>query len=216
MTVVLLLLKIVAGILLGLILLHSILRLVRRFFKFPAPAIAGRILAGPWRLRMYPAGTLIERSGIREGMHVLELGCGSGAYTLSVVRAVGENGKVEALDIQEDMLAQLKRKLNSPENRDIGNIQLHQHSAYDLPFEDGALDLVYTIAVLQEIPDKHRALEEVRRVLRPGGVLAVTELFQDPDYPLMSTTIRDGTSAGFSVQAKEGNFWYYTVRFEKT
>jgi SAM-dependent methyltransferase len=216
MAVVLLLLKVVAGGLLGLVLLHSILRLVRRFVKFPAPAIAGRILAGPWRLRMYPAETLIERSGIREGMRVLELGCGSGAYTLSVARAVGDNGKVEALDIQEDMLTQLKQKLSRIENRDIDNIQIHQHSAYDLPFEDGVMDLVYTIAVLQEIPDKHKALREVWRVLKPGGILAVTELFQDPDYPLMSTTIRDGTSAGFSAQANEGSFWYYTVRFEKT
>jgi len=52
-------------------------------------------------------------------------------------------------------------------------------------------------------------------VLKPGGILAVTELFQDPDYPLVSTTIRDGTNAGLRLQATEGNFWYYTVRFEK-
>jgi ubiquinone/menaquinone biosynthesis C-methylase UbiE len=132
-----------------------------------------------------------------------------------VARAVGKRGKVEALDIQKEMLAQLEQKLSQPENRDIGNVCTHLGSAYELPFDDGALDLVYTIAVLQEIPDKQKALEEVRRVLKPGGILAATELFQDPDYPLMSTTIRDGATAGLHLQATEGNFWYYTVRFEK-
>ncbi len=210
------LLKIIAGILLTLIVLHSLMRLVRRYVKFPAPAYAGRLLGGAWRLRLYPAATLIQRSGIKEEMHVLELGCGSGAYTPSVARAVGARGKVAALDIQPDMIAQLERKLSRPENSDIDNIKTYIHSAYDLPFEDGTFDLVYTIAVLQEIPDKPRALNEVRRVLKPGGVLAVTELFQDPDYPLRSTTIKDGTSAGFEVQASLGNFWYYTIRFVKT
>jgi ubiquinone/menaquinone biosynthesis C-methylase UbiE len=184
------LVKIVAWVLLGLLVLHTLARLIRRFVKFPAPAIAVRLLASPWRLKLYPAATLIERSGIREGMHVLELGCGSGAYTPSVARAVGAQGIVAALDIQADMIAQLEAKLRQPENSDIENIETHVHSAYDLPFEDGTFDLVYTIAVLQEIPDKARALMEVHRVLKTGGILAVTELFQDPD-------------------------WYYTIRFVK-
>jgi SAM-dependent methyltransferase len=209
------LVKIVAWVLLGLLVLHTLARLIRRFVKFPAPAIAVRLLASPWRLKLYPAATLIERSGIREGMHVLELGCGSGAYTPSVARAVGAQGIVAALDIQADMIAQLEAKLRQPENSDIENIETHVHSAYDLPFEDGTFDLVYTIAVLQEIPDKARALMEVHRVLKTGGILAVTELFQDPDYPLRSTTIKDGASAGFEVQASLGSFWYYTIRFVK-
>lgn len=207
--------KIAAGFIIALFVLYCLMRIVRRFIKFPAPAIMGRLLDSAWRLKLYPPAILIERSGIKDGMHVLEMGCGSGAYTPSVARAVGAGGKVAALDIQENMIAQLERKLKRPENRDIENIKTYVHSAYDLPFDDGVLDLVYTIAVLQEIPDKQRALKEVRRVLKPGGVLAVTELFQDPDYPLRSTTIRDGASAGFEVQASLGNFWYYTIRFKK-
>jgi len=145
----------------------------------------------------------------------MELGCGSGAFTLFVARAVGEEGKVYAVDIQPAMLKQLERKLARAENQDIKNVELKQAGAYHLPFEDGALDLVYMVTVLQEIPDRARALREIRRVLKPGGILAVTEFLPDPDYPLRSTTIKICQREGFVLSDNLGNFWNYTVRFMK-
>jgi len=55
---------------------------------------------------------------------------------------------------------------------------------HKLPFDDNSFDVVYTVTVLQELPDKNRALKEMKRVLKPGGILAVTEFLPDPDYPL--------------------------------
>ncbi|MBM3155527.1 MAG: dimethylmenaquinone methyltransferase, partial [Chloroflexi bacterium] len=55
----------------------------------------------------------------------------------------------------------------------------------------------------------------VRRVLKKGGILAVTELFPDPDYPWKSTTIKLGAENGFVVGKTSGNFFNYTVRFKK-
>ena len=149
-------------------------------------------------------------------MQVLEVGCGSGAFTTFVARAIGEKGKVYALDIQEKMLEQLKNKLLKPDNRDIKNIEMINKSAYELPFENNSIDLVYMVTVLPEIPDRNRALLEIKRVLKPGGILAITELLPDPDYPLKSTTIRLGREAGFSLDKALGNFWNYTVRFKKS
>jgi len=74
---------------------------------------------------------------------------------------------------------------------------------------------VYMVTVLQETPDKQKALKEAGRVLKPGGVLAVTEFLPDPDYPLKSTTIKIGEEAGFILDKVLGNFWNYTVRFVK-
>jgi len=197
------------------ILYQIALRLLRRYLKFPAPAFIGRILDSDHRRRMQPPDLLIERSGVQSGMKVLEIGCGSGAYTPLVARAVGEEGEVFALDIQPGMLKQIRRKLHQPENQDICNLQVVAGSAYELPFESGSLDLVYMVTVFQEIPDKTRALKEVRRVLKRRGILAITELLPDPDYPWVTTTVRMGKAGGFRLDDVDGNLWNYTVRFKK-
>jgi len=193
----------------------SVAKLVRKLFRFPAPAFIGRLLDSGYRRRIQPPEQLIERSGIKKGMSVLDLGCGSGAFTPFIARVVGQKGRVYALDVQADMLKQLENKLSRPENKDIKNIKLIEGNAYELPFEDGSIDLVNMVTVLQEIPDRNRALQEVKRVLKPGGFLAVTELFPDPDYPWKSTTVKLGSGAGLVVDGVSGNFFNYTVRFKK-
>jgi ubiquinone/menaquinone biosynthesis C-methylase UbiE len=200
----------------GLLAYQVIIRVIRKLFHFPAPAFIGFFLDSKQRRKMQPAEDFIQAAGIESGMHVLEIGCGSGAYTTFVARAVGPQGQVEALDIQPAMLAQLEKKLAKPEFQDIANITLHQANAYQLPFSDGELDLVYLITVLPEIPDQAKALREIARVLKPGGLLAVGELLFDPDYPLKSTTIRHCQQAGFELEELQDNFWSYTIRFKKS
>ena len=203
-------------IVLGAFFLYQVLiRIIRKSYQFPAPAFIGRFLDSNHRRRLQPPGKIIERSGIKQGITVVDLGCGSGAFTTFVARMVGETGKVYAVDIQPAMLKQLERKLARPENQDIKNIEPKQASAYDLPFEDGSIDLVYMVTVLQEIPDRGRALREIRRVLKPGGILAVTEFLPDPDYPWCSTVIKLCQREGFILDANLGNLWNYTVRFKK-
>ncbi len=211
---------IVLGSILGLILFalfffFVVVRIIRKLWHFPAPAWVGRFLDSDLRRKNYPPEVLMTRSGIKPGMRVLELGCGSGAYTTHVARAIGPRGKLYALDIQRKMLDQLKAKLDKPENHDITNIELVESSAYELPFADESLDAVYAITVLPEIPDPHRALLEVYRVLKPGGTVAMTEMFADPDYPLKRTTIRWAADAGFKLNSIQGSFWIYTARFVK-
>ncbi len=197
------------------VLYQAVLRLVRKYWQFPAPAFIGRFLDSDYRRTLQPPQPIVARSGAQPGMKALEIGCGSGAYTTFFARAVGPEGEVAALDIQPGMLAQLAAKLARPENQDIHNITLHEANAHALPFENATFDLVYMITVFQEIPERDRTLAEVLRVLKPGGLLAITEWVFDPDYPWMSTTIKQGTRAGFVVEAALGNLWMYTVRFKK-
>ncbi len=200
----------------GAIILYLVLiRIFKKLYHFPAPAFIGRFLDSDVRRWAQSPAKMIERSGIKPGMTVLDLGCGSGAFTPFVAMVVGERGRVYAVDIQPAMLKQLEGKLARPENRGIKNIELRQASAYGLPFEDGSLDLVYMVTVLQEIPDRGRALREIKRVLKPGGILAVTEFLPDPDYPLRSTTIKIGQGEGLVLDDNLGNLWNYTVRFKK-
>jgi len=208
-------LKVILIVLGVIILFYLVLRIIRKLYRFPAPAFIGRALDSDFRRWLQPPDKVIERSGIKRGMTVLDLGCGSGAFTIFVARAVGERGKVYAVDIQPAMLHQLERKLAKAENQEIRNIELKQASAYDLPFEDGTIDLVYMAAVLQEIPDRGRALREIKRILKPGGILAVTEILPDPDYSLRSTTVKICQREGFVLDNNLGNLWNYTVRFKK-
>ena len=147
-------LKVILIILGAFVLFQVLFRLAKKLYPIPAPAFSGRFFDSNFRRRAQPPSQLIERSGIKPGMTVIDLGCGGGAFTTSVARAVGETGKVYAVDIQPKMLQQLERKLAKPENQDITNIELRQASAYELPFEDESIDLVYMVAVLQEIPDR--------------------------------------------------------------
>jgi len=216
MSIPLLIIVIVLSVIFGVLFLWLVLaRIIRKLWHFPAPAFTGWFLDSGFRRTFQPPEKVIARSDINPGMKVLELGCGSGAYTTFVARAVEPKGKVYALDIQPRMLAQLENKLSRPENQDITNVKLIQARAYELAFEDSTLDLVRMVSVLYEIPDRHMALLEARRVLKPSGILAVTEFFPDPDYPLRSTLVKQATGAGFVDAKVLGNFWNYTARFIK-
>jgi ubiquinone/menaquinone biosynthesis C-methylase UbiE len=199
----------------ALILWQIFIRIVRRYAKFPAPAFIGSFLDSGFRKLLQPPARIITDSGIKPGMRVLEIGCGSGAFTIDAARAAGQAGKVYALDIQDDMLSKLRAKLSRPENSEIRNVELIKKSAYDLPFEGNSLDIVFMVTVFQEIPDKQRALQEIKRVLKPGGILAVSEFLPDPDYPWRSTTRKMVSKEGLQIDAVCGNLWSYTVRFRK-
>lgn len=192
-----------------------ILRLARRYWKFPAPSFIGKFLDSKQRKVMQPPEKIISRSGIDRGMTVLEIGCGSGAFTTDVARAIGNKGILSALDIEIKMLKQVASKLNRIENKDIKNVKLVQASAYALPFSKESFDIVYMVAVFQEIPNKEKALKEINRVLKNNGILSISEFIVDPDYPLKSTTIKMVQRIGFNLDIVSGNFFNYTITFRK-
>lgn len=198
-----------------LILWQIVARIGRRYIKFPAPNFIASFLDSGFRRATQPPGKIAVDSGIKAGMQVLEIGCGSGAFTIAATRAAAQAGKVYALDIQEDMLKKLKAKLTRPENSDVQNIEIINKSAYELPFAENSFNVVLMVTVLKEIPDQQRVLNEIKRILKPGGILSVSEYLVDPDYPWKSTTKHMVTQARFIFNTYCGNIWSYTVRFRK-
>ena len=71
------------------------------------------------------------------------------------------------------------------------------------------------ITVIGEIPDPEKAAREFFRVLKPSGTLAFSEIIPDPDYPLARTLISLAEKAGFRPKKRMGNFFSYTLLFEK-
>lgn len=208
-------LKIIGYFILGFGAYQVVLRLVRRNWHFPAPSIITVFLNSRLRAKMQDPVRLIERSGIKPGDHVLEIDCGGGFFLPYAAQVVGAEGHVYGLDIAEDMLEKSLDHLARTPVHIRERVKLMQRSAYKLPFDDASLDVVYLVAALMEIPDPQRCLLEVRRVLKPEGLLAVSEFMPDPDYPSRRVTIRTVEGAGFAVEAVEGNAWAYTIRFRK-
>lgn len=102
---------------------------------------------------------------VSEGDRVLDVACGTGALTLAAAKIVGSSGSVVGLDANPDMLAVARAK--------PAGIEWLEGMAESLPFPDNSFDAVVSQFSLMFFGDKPKALFEMRRVLKPGGRLAV-------------------------------------------
>lgn len=192
--------------------LHTLVRVIRYFYKFPMPEFLANVIDNPLRRKIQPPNEMPIRHSIELGMTVLEVGPGNGRYTVETARRVGDTGKVTAIDIEPKMIERLAQRAQA---EGVRNLEAKVADVHNLPFEEGTFDAVSMIAVISEIPQPERALSEFYRVLRPGGILAFSELLTDPDYPLARTLIRRATKANFRLKKRVGNFIAYTLVFEK-
>ena len=143
------------------------------------------------------------------GERVLEIGPGTGYYTLDIAEWVGPDGRVEIFDLQREFLDHVGERAAE---RGLANVVPTQGDATALPYEDGSIDAVVLTAVLGEIPDPLAALREIRRVLRPGGRLVVGELFGDPHFTTQASLKRQAVDAGLAWEAHSGVWPAYFAR----
>jgi len=147
---------------------------------------------------------VINAFGIQGGDKVVEVGVGTGFYSVEAARRVGRAGQLICIDLQVEMLLHTRRRLEANGQRAL----LLQASAHALPLQSGCIDHVFLITVLGEIPDRAQALAELRRVLRPGGRLSVSEQFPDPDFVTRRQLRRELAAAGFSDMRTKGRLVY--------
>jgi ubiquinone/menaquinone biosynthesis C-methylase UbiE len=159
---------------------------------------------------------LITRERLREtlepeaGERILEIGPGTGYYTLELATWIGPDGSLEIFDIQQEMLDHTMRRT---EERRLSNITPTQGDARELPYPDDGFDAVVLITVLGEIPEQDAALREIARVLRPGGRLVVGELFGDPHYVSPGKLEQRAQAAGLRLERRNGPALGYFARF---
>jgi len=123
-----------------------------------------RYILRPWVPR------LLEIAGVREGEHVFDVACGTGAVARVAAERVGASGRVTGLDLNAAMLA-VARSLPAPPGAAITWIE---RSALNTGLPAGSFDVVVCQQGLQFFPDKIAALREMHRVLVPGGRLAIS------------------------------------------
>lgn len=110
------------------------------------------------------------------GVDLLDFGCGPGSITADLASHIGPSGKVVGVDANREALDIAERDAAAP------NVEYVQASVYELPFPNGAFDIAYGHQILQHLGDPVSALREIRRVLRPNGLVAV----RDADYGSMT------------------------------
>ena len=133
-----------------------------------------------WRTAENSAAYLLPE--LRHGLDLLDIGCGPGTITVDLARRVAP-GRTLGIDRASEVLEQARAHAQS---RGV-ELELRSGDVYALDLSDASFDVVHAHQVLQHLTDPVRALAELRRVLRPTGVLAA----RDSDYSCFSWAPRD-------------------------
>lgn len=155
---------------------------------------------------------LAEALQPKPGERILEVGPGTGYYTLDVAEALGEEGALDILDVQQEML---DHTMSRARERGLGNVAPRLADATGMPYEDDSFDAAFLVTVLGEVPDQAAALRELTRVLRPGGRLVVGELMGDPHYVGLRGMRLRAAAAGLGFERRIGNALGFFARFGK-
>jgi SAM-dependent methyltransferase len=127
---------------------------------------------------------VINGAALSPGQHVLDLASGTGEPALSIANVVGPNGRVVATDMVPEMLEGARDNALA---LNLSNMEFKLADAESLPFNSGEFDCVTARFGLMFFPDVHKALSEVRRVLKPGGRISFVVWGPPEENPLFST-----------------------------
>ena len=188
-------------------------KLVSRRKSLPCPSWLYRMVEMENPLaKNSQAKTILAGLGVAEGMTVLDAGCGPGRVTLHLAKAVGADGKVIAVDLQQGMLDVVQRKA---QQKGLAMIAFEKLSLGEGKLPAYQADRAVMAAVLGEITQQAAALQEIFAALKPRGILAIAETIFDPHYQRKAYVLDLAQAAGFEEVAFNGNCLAYTVYLQK-
>lgn len=150
-----------------------------RYHSLACPAGLSWLVENQYMNAVAGADTLLKRLHLTQGMRMLDVGSGPGRIAIPAAERVGKTGEVVAMDIQHAMLEKLRSRIDA---RQLHNVRVVNAAAGSGEVNEDYFDRALLVTVLGEIPDKHAALVEIYRALKPGGILSVTEVLPDPHY----------------------------------
>ncbi len=125
-------------------------------------------------------GNPFTMGSLRPGETALDLGAGAGFDTLLAARQVGSTGRVIAIDMTEAMLGRTRAGARA---LGLTNVEARFGHAEALPVDDASIDVVISNGVVNLTPDKVAVMEEIRRVLRPGGRVQIADIVVHREVP---------------------------------
>jgi demethylmenaquinone methyltransferase / 2-methoxy-6-polyprenyl-1,4-benzoquinol methylase len=128
----------------------------------------------------------MKRIRVERGDHCLDVCCGTGEWTFSLAEATGEEGEVTGLDFSENLL---KVGLEKLKTRSLPQVSFIHGNALALPFEDDSFDTVTIGFGLRNVPDYLKALQEMTRVVKPGGRVVCLET-SHPTVPVFKQAFK--------------------------
>jgi ubiquinone/menaquinone biosynthesis C-methylase UbiE len=138
----------------------------------------------------------ILRPYIKEGMTVLDLGCGPGFFSIDMARMVGRSGRVIACDLQAGMLQKIKEKIQGTELEE--RIILHQCEQNTIGLSN-SIDFVLAFYMVHEVSNQEEFFAELGSILKPNGKILMVEPPFHVSKAVFEQTIRKAQGAGFAV-----------------
>ena len=153
-------------------------------------------LMGRWSQRL--ASLFINFAGVADGERILDVGCGTGSLTFALARAANL-GEIAAIDYSPVFVEEAIRRSTDP------RIRIQQADACALPFEGNTFDRALALLVLHFVPEAGKAVSEMRRVVRSGGVVAATvwdHLGGMPGMRMMIDTVAALSEGGRQLRSR--------------
>ena len=165
----------------------------------------------PLRKLILSPQQVADRLHLTSQARVLEIGPGPGYFSGEVARRIPD-GRLTLLDIQYEMLDKNRRKLSQSA---IRNARWTQASAEALPFTTEVFDVVFLVTVLGEVPEPRACFQAIQPVLRPGGLLSITEMQGDPDALSQAEVQQLAQQCGFTSLETFSLFKGFMLNFTK-
>ena len=182
------------------------------------PAMKHLLLAED-RLQRFDRVAFLRSLGVSEGKVVADLGCGPGFFTLPASELVGPTGKVYAVDVQQEMVDDLRSRLAQ---QGITNVAVRRSSELELPLQQRSVDLALLAFMLHEVDQRSSFLLAAKRLLRDDGRIAVLE-WEKTETPVgppveeriaADEVIADAAAAGLElVEQRSVDEWEYVLTF---